>query len=191
MRLNYLIPIAIIAFINPALASQADKEILSESPDYALILEVNRQVNKELTYLSDLENYGVDDLHVIEPKKSWPPEKKERRKYADCEDYAMTKAYRLVKAGIPQSRLKVMMVQVPNQLDYHAVLVVNTQDDKQKLVLDNLDNRIYTKEKLMSRGITIANDWKFIRELPMPDLKKIHTLNIELDSNLKVAYSDK
>ena len=159
--------LAVMACITPRVAAAP-----INFPDSAIIKKVNRDVNSELYYLTDMENYGVEDLHVIEPEARYPEDMsplragKFKRKYGDCEDYALTKAFRLVKKGISQSRLKPMIVRVPNRPVLHAVLVVSAQGSE-PIVLDSYDNIIYTQNELKIKG------WEFIAEIKMGNLAKI------------------
>lgn len=108
-----------------------------------LIVSVNRKVNKEITYLSDREHYGLADLPVTEPKLSKPRAKGfPIGRYGDCEDYALTKKKRLASAGICPSRLFIALALIPTTdiNKRHSVLII--PEGSQWRVLDNIDNRI-------------------------------------------------
>lgn len=57
----------------------------------------------------------------------------------DCEDYALTKRYRLKRLGYPPSALR-MAVGYTREGEYHAVLIVVTS--RGKFVLDNLTDEV-------------------------------------------------
>jgi predicted transglutaminase-like cysteine proteinase len=121
-------------------------------PDMGLLRKVNKQVNEAITYLSDMENYGVENHAVAEPPLR-KPKGMPMGKYGDCEDFALTKEKRLREAGWPHHQMRTVAVKVPNRPTLHAVLLVET--DKGTLVLDSYDNMIIPQHKLEKRG------WEF------------------------------
>ena len=84
---------------------------------------VNREVNAEIKPVTDLEQYGVEDYWTIP-----------RSGRGDCEDYALLKRHRLIKAGWPPSSL-LMTVVFDERKEGHAVLTARTTDGD--LILDN------------------------------------------------------
>lgn len=80
-----------------------------------LLSRINLQVNREITYTTDPEQYGLRDYWVFEPAS----------KKGDCEDYALTKLHRLAKAGFPVRRMAIYVVYTYQTQDYHAILVVD------------------------------------------------------------------
>lgn len=73
--------------------------------EHALLHRVNRAVNRDLHYLSDMGNYGLPDVPVTEPPIRRPVlARLPPARYADCEDYALTKKHRLTQAGFSASR---------------------------------------------------------------------------------------
>lgn len=89
----------------------------------ALIERVNRNVNAAVAPMSDMENYGVEEL--------WTYPDNGR---GDCEDYVLLKRRLLIDAGLPRQALLVTVVREANG-DGHAVLTVVS--DKGDIVLDN------------------------------------------------------
>lgn len=73
-----------------------------------------------------MEQYGVADKWVANPASN----------KGDCEDYALTKLYRVVKAGLSANRCAVYLCWTRENI-YHAVLVI---DDR--FVLENGVNTI-------------------------------------------------
>jgi len=113
------------------------------SSEWELLNRINRRVNGDFTYLSDEENYGILELPVTEPPIhrpvaiGLPPSR-----YADCEDYALSKKQRLVRSGFSASRLFVASVEVTEAGTHfhHAVLVV--PEGREWWILDNKENQI-------------------------------------------------
>src|SRR5258708_23871036 len=88
------------------------------------IERINRQVNKLIEPVTDLDHWGVED------QWDYPMDGK-----GDCEDYALLKRRLLIEAGLPRQAL--LMTVVRDQQDEgHAVLTVTT--DHGDYVLDNL-----------------------------------------------------
>jgi len=123
-----------------------------EGTDMDLLRKVNKQVNEAITYLSDIENYGVENHAIAEPPLR-KPKGMPMGKYGDCEDFALTKEKRLRESGWPPHQMRTVTVRVPNRPTLHAVLLVET--DKGTLVLDSYDNMIIPQQKLERRG------WEF------------------------------
>ena len=127
--------------------------------DRRLLRRINNDVNRDLRYLADVYNYAMPDRAVTEPAirrpllKRLPP-----ARYADCEDYALTKKQRLDRAGFSASRTFVAMAMVPE--DYgrtvHSVLAVPEGSDW--WVLNNWDNEIQRASQLENWW-----EWDFIR----------------------------
>lgn len=95
---------------------------------WALVVDVNNLVNTMITPRTDMEMWGVEE------RWSYPV-----NGYGDCEDYALEKRRRLIKAGIPASNLLITVLRQRNG-DGHAVLTVNTSMGD--FVLDNLEPRV-------------------------------------------------
>jgi predicted transglutaminase-like cysteine proteinase len=115
---------------------------LSET-ERALMIEINRDVNKDITYMSDDDNYGWMDVAVTEPRfrnpVAWGAPS---GRYGDCEDYALTKKHRLIEHGMDPSRLFVIKTKVPTaEGDMHHV-VLAVPEGSEWWVLNNWDNRI-------------------------------------------------
>ncbi len=95
---------------------------------WAAMVDVNNVVNTMVTPRTDMEMWRVEEYW------SYPV-----NGYGDCEDYALEKRRRLIKAGIPASNLLITVVRQPNG-DGHAVLTVNTSMGD--FILDNLEPRV-------------------------------------------------
>ncbi|MBU3665973.1 MAG: hypothetical protein FGM15_08895 [Chthoniobacterales bacterium] len=123
-----------------------------------LVRKVNREVNEDIVYLTDLDNYGIWDRQVTEPDVRKPAVfGMPRKRYGDCEDYALTKKHRLVKRGIDQTRLfcATALIRLQGQTWRHTVLAVPEGNDW--WVLNNWDNIIDR-----ASGLERTWGWHFI-----------------------------
>ena len=84
---------------------------------------VNRQVNAEIIPMTDQAQYGIEDYWTIPVSGR-----------GDCEDYALLKRQRLMRAGWPASAL-LMTVVFDERNEGHAVLTARTSQGD--FVLDN------------------------------------------------------
>jgi len=91
------------------------------------LVQVNVTTNREITPLTDLEGYAVEE-HWTYPVS-----------FGDCEDYVLLKRKRLMEMGWPASALLITVVR-RNNGEGHAVLTVRTK--RADYVLDNLDSKI-------------------------------------------------
>lgn len=124
-----------------------------------LLGRVNRAVNRDLVYLSDVQNYALPDKAVTEPPVHQPLlARLPAARYGDCEDYALTKKYRLARAGFSASRSFVTLADVPEdgRRVMHSVLAVPEGSDW--WVLNNWDDDIM-RASILQRWW----EWEFIR----------------------------
>ena len=84
-------------------------------------------LNAAIAPATDLELYGVSEFWTIPVKRG------------DCEDYALLKRQRLIRAGVPSSAL-LMTVVLDEKGDGHAVLTVRTSEGD--FILDNKTDTI-------------------------------------------------
>jgi predicted transglutaminase-like cysteine proteinase len=123
-----------------------------------LLRHINTQVNRDLTYLSDWQNYGLVDYAVTEPPLRRPRlVRLPPARYADCEDFALTKKHRLARAGFSASRTFVATAKVPDRRGrtIHSVLAV--PEGREWLILNNWGNGIERASSLERWW-----EWKFI-----------------------------
>ena len=99
----------------------------------AELQHINRHVNSTIVEVSDLEQYGREDVWAL------PVSGK-----GDCEDFALLKRKMLIARGWPASALSVT-VGATAQGVAHAVLTVSTAQGQ--LVLDNLTSSILAPAK--------------------------------------------
>jgi predicted transglutaminase-like cysteine proteinase len=84
---------------------------------------VNRQVNRQIEPVTDLELYGVSDYWTLP-----------RSGKGDCEDYALQKRHDLIAAGWPSSSLLITVVR-DEKGEGHAILTARTSQGD--YILDN------------------------------------------------------
>jgi predicted transglutaminase-like cysteine proteinase len=84
---------------------------------------INRDINAAIVPVTDMEQYGVEDYWTLP-----------RSGKGDCEDYALLKRQRLMRAGWPASAL-LMTVVFDEKKEGHAVLIARTADGD--FILDN------------------------------------------------------
>lgn len=99
----------------------------------AQLQQVNSYVNSTITEVSDMEQYGREDVWRL------PTSGK-----GDCEDFALLKRKMLIERGWPASALSIA-VGMTSQGEPHAVLTVAT--DRGSYVLDNLTSSILPPSK--------------------------------------------
>jgi predicted transglutaminase-like cysteine proteinase len=123
-----------------------------------LIRRVNADVNRDIRYLSDAQNYALPDRAVTEPHVRRPAlARLPPARYGDCEDYALTKKHRLARSGFSASRAFVALAVVPEdgKRVTHSALAVPEGGDW--WILNNWDNHIQRASSLERWW-----DWEFI-----------------------------
>lgn len=98
---------------------------------------VNRFVNG-LRYRTDTEVWGRSDY--------WATPLEFFRRSGDCEDYAITKYVTLRLLGVPEGAMRLVVLHDTRRDLVHAVLTVT--QGHQRLVLDNLYDRVLPEERL-------------------------------------------
>lgn len=94
------------------------------------LYQVNKDVNK-FSYVLDEDQFGKVDYWQL-------PKEMLVNKQGDCEDYAITKAYLLLKQGYTEDRLTFVVLQLHSFNTQHLVLLVDN-----RWVLDNYEKSIY------------------------------------------------
>lgn len=121
----------------------------------ALLKRINREVNLNIKYKTDIDQFGVVDKWVI-------PEK-----HGDCDDYVLLKRLKLMQLGWNAFDLKVTICKTELG-DGHAVLSIDT--DKGTYILDNRYPDLKTFKQLTSIG------YKFIKRQSGTNWVKIERL---------------
>lgn len=95
---------------------------------------VNLAVNEAVRYQPDQRNYGQRDY--------WAEVNEiVARGRGDCEDYAILKMAALLRAGVPERSMSVVVLYDNGHRAFHAVLAVAT--DQGNFILDNLRADVY------------------------------------------------
>jgi predicted transglutaminase-like cysteine proteinase len=89
---------------------------------------INRQINRQIEPVTDLELYGVSDYWTL------PRDNK-----GDCEDYVLLKRQQLIARGWPASALLVTVVR-DEKMEGHAVLTARTAQGD--YILDNKSDEL-------------------------------------------------
>jgi predicted transglutaminase-like cysteine proteinase len=122
-----------MAFHAAPAAAKAGGQVVLNADRMAQLQQVNSYVNNTVAEVSDMEQYGRDDVWAL------PINGK-----GDCEDFALLKRKLLVQRGWPAWALSIA-VGTTSQGEAHAVLTVAT--DKGEYVLDNLTSSILTSSQ--------------------------------------------
>jgi predicted transglutaminase-like cysteine proteinase len=117
--------------------TQITQEQLTEA------IRINRRVNGSVRQISDMEQYGREDVWALPTARG-----------GDCEDIALLKMLELIRAGLPPERLLLATVLDRNRQG-HAVLVLRTGQGY--YVLDNLTNEVRTWDQTGYTFIRIQN----------------------------------
>ncbi|HEY0901557.1 MAG TPA: transglutaminase-like cysteine peptidase [Micavibrio sp.] len=96
-----------------------------------MVEQVNALVNKT-AYIEDTQNYAQSDY--------WATPIEFFTRGGDCEDFAIAKYVSLRALGVPESRMRIAIVQDLQKNIPHAVLIVYT--DEGAVVLDNQNKRV-------------------------------------------------
>lgn len=113
--------------IHAATAKPARQVVLTPER-MAELQQVNRHVNSTIVEMTDLEQYGHEDVWTLPTSGR-----------GDCEDFALLKRKMLIERGWPASALSVTVGATAEGVA-HAVLTVSTTQGQ--LVLDNLSTSI-------------------------------------------------
>lgn len=97
----------------------------------AMASQVNDIMNN-VQYITDARNYGQTDY--------WATPVEFMKRGGDCEDFAIAKYTALRALGVPEDRLRVMILQDQQKNVPHAVLIVYTE--KGPMLLDNQIKRM-------------------------------------------------
>lgn len=139
----------------PELCSGLDPTPAKAGIDFVALVHFNWRVNHSFPYKADV---GMDHWDV-DPDAG------------DCDDYAVSKLYHLMRWGIPRQALRLAITLVRDRNGNrigHLVLLVDT--DKGTFVLDSLEDAVltvqerpdlkfYAVEKISTTGFTALFTW--------------------------------
>lgn len=112
-------------------------EFLRGLPMNKMVSGVNEIVNR-VSYINDINIYGQSDY--------WATPVEFLKNGGDCEDFAITKYVALRALGIPEERMRILVLQDMQKNIPHAVLVVYT--DNGAVVLDNQIKSVTNVERI-------------------------------------------
>jgi predicted transglutaminase-like cysteine proteinase len=123
---------------NISAASSQWARQLSKLPESERLIAVNRYVNGRIVFADDRLQFGSEDV--------WQPARATlERGRGDCEDYAILKLHLLRAAGIPESRLYLVIARDLTQRSDHAVLAVQSGDGL--WIMDNRTDEVLSASK--------------------------------------------
>lgn len=126
-------------------SERAPRDAILSKAAWAQLDAVNRQVNRDIIPVTDLEHYGVEEYWT------YPDDGK-----GDCEKYVLEKRRALRNLGWPESALLITVVRDTNN-EGHAVLTVRTNAGD--VILDNLNNDIRHWSKTPYRYVKRQSQW--------------------------------
>lgn len=136
---------------------------------------VNALVNTQIRYIQDRQNYKRTDY--------WAPASQTVALGAgDCEDFAILKYKLLVKAGIPESSLSLVILKDTAKRVYHAVVAVHT--NRGNYILDNLRQKVYRDREAPQYLplFSFSENKSWIHGLPGGDAQQIAGASEPLDA---------
>lgn len=137
---------AVFCMMNPKeCKNTGGRSVVAHTPKLqAILASVNRSVNNSIR-----PRHDRGDVWTVNAKAG------------DCEDYALTKRSRLIKAGIPAGALRLAVVKT-RKGEGHAVLFVKTTAGE--FVLDNLKKTIVKRQAMPYRLVSVSSSnpmrWK-------------------------------
>jgi predicted transglutaminase-like cysteine proteinase len=115
---------------------------------------VNRKINSEIRYVSDMTQWGALD------RWSAPLNADKRGSFdtglGDCEDYAIAKYVALREAGVPDKNLRILLVRDNNVRMDHAVLAA--RENGRWVILDNRRSALIEEEDAQFLTLLFAID---------------------------------
>ncbi len=120
------------------------------------IEQVNRTINQQLVWRSDLDQYGIEEFWTLPIRAGI--------RYGDCEDFALEKRRVLIERGFPPAALA-LATAYSEETGLHAVLIVRTSQGD--YVLDNTTPWVLPWGQTAYRWLTIQageslTDWRLV-----------------------------
>jgi predicted transglutaminase-like cysteine proteinase len=100
----------------------------------AKLTMVNRNINDAIRYVPDGENYGKRDYWAEVAEIA-------ARRRGDCEDFAILKMAALLRLGVPEKSMSIVVLFDHTNKAFHAVLAVAT--DQGTFILDNNRQEVF------------------------------------------------
>lgn len=149
---------------DPVLAGIALKvEHLRYAPLHEKLDAVNRLMNAEIQYTSDLLGAGVEDR--------WLSPSEALRIGGDCEDYSIAKYVILRALGVDEKKMRIIVLKDTDRDLGHAVLTVSHKVGQ--VVLDNVSNTLRVDRNLPQyRPIYSIQSGAAFAHLNLPTLRR-------------------
>lgn len=128
------------------LCATSGRDAVLDDADLREIESVNLRVNRSTPEISDLAQYGVEDVWALPTSRG-----------GDCEDIAMLKKKELVARGIPPETLSIATVLMRDG-ENHAVLLARAVSGD--YVLDNLTDKILLWSRTDYTYLTVQDNRK-------------------------------
>ncbi len=123
------------------------------------IAEINRAINLDIKPVDDMTQYHVVDLWAT-PLMTFASSA------GDCEDYAIAKYLALLELGFAEDDLRLLVVRLHANDEYHAVAAVRYQS--QWLILDNRTLEMHDDSKLAEFDPLFVLDRDGVKRMTMP-----------------------
>ena len=104
-------------------------EIELTSDQWMVMMEINAEVNRQVVFRLDKAQYDREEFWAY-PLKG----------FGDCEDMALEKRARMVRAGFPRGALRMAIGYHKKWLSSHALLTIETRQGT--YVMDSISDRI-------------------------------------------------
>ncbi len=139
--------------------NKAEPEFITlDALTWSTILSINREVNRSIQPITDVELYGMADYWDY-PSPG----------YGDCEDYQLLKRKLLAEAGLPTRAMR-MTVVIDEKNEGHAVLMIRT--DRGDFILDNKTDKVLawhqTGYVYVKRESQYASSWTSLGHMTSP-----------------------
>lgn len=121
----------------------------SELEQYKVIEKVNLEINK-YKKIDDIDNYGYID-YFASPNEFYS------KGGGDCEDFMITKKYKLLENGFKEENFQYLLVKFDEE--YHFILGVKLNNTY--YYLDNRYNQIFTKNDFRLKKYKIIDEYQW------------------------------
>jgi predicted transglutaminase-like cysteine proteinase len=153
----------------------------------ARIMEVNRAVNLTIRPMTDLAQYGQEDLWAT-PLMTF------KSGAGDCEDYAIAKYAALIQLGVPPDDLRLLAVYDRGARENHAVTAVRSE--QRWLILDNRTTDIKDDAKAINLSPLFILGDHWVRRVdagqkpqPVKDQDKVSRFSMsDLPESLSISF---
>jgi len=123
------------------------------------IAEINRAINLDIKPVDDMTQYHVVDLWAT-PLMTFASNA------GDCEDYAIAKYLALIELGFTENDLRLLVVHLRSNGEYHAVAAVRYRGHW--LILDNRTLEMHDDSRLADFDPLFVLDRDGVKRMTMP-----------------------